>query len=377
MPARFILSTVGIGLFLNALKPEELPKWRFRINSVSNAAELEDEMAVKIASLRQRALELLQNGAIADRRRLSPELNGLYALCGNSLDTNQDMHYLIATDTTMGRAAAEIICEFLRKQGVANVNYHIPPRLNTASLSTFSEGIKNLLTWCENTIPSYHDSNYEVVFNLTAAFKSLQGYLNIVGMFYADRLVYIFEGSSELLSIPRLPVRVDAEQLEAVADKLAMLAAGDVFQRRQIADVPGTLLDVDEKGDSVISDWGMLIWNRMKNEILGKRLLDFPHMSYAPSFLADFKKADRHLRISMQETLAKASVLLKEADGNTSILKRHGGLQYDNYTGKHTKDNRPIGHFRINDGDRISCISDGGKLNLRHFGAHDTVNDKP
>ena len=170
---------------------------------------------------------------------------------------------------------------------------------------------------------------------------------------------------------------MNAEQLEAVADKLAMLAAGDMFQRRQIADVPGALLDVDEKGDSVISDWGMLIWNRMKNDLLSKRLLDFPHMSYAPSFLADFKKADRHLRISMQETLAKASVLLKEAAGNTSILKGRGWLQYDNYTGKRTSDKRPIGHFRINDGDRISCISDDGKLRLRHFGAHDAVNDKP
>ncbi|RLC22328.1 MAG: CRISPR-associated protein [Deltaproteobacteria bacterium] len=375
MTPRFVLSTVGIGVFFNVLKPEEKSEWLGRINRVSNEQQLTGEVLEKVNELTKRASDLLQHGETEQRRRLSPELNGVYALCGDDLETDRDMHYLIATDTALGRAAAEMIRKFLWDQG-GNVDYYIPPNLNTASFGAFSDGMKNLLTWCENTIPHYHESKYEVIFNLTASFKSLQGYLNVIGMFYADRLVYIFEGSSELLTIPRLPIQVDMELLQANADKLALLGAGAVLQRGEIPGMPEALLDTDESGNAMISEWGLLVWNRMKNEVLGKRLLSFPHFAYEPSFQEDFKNADHGLCIAMQETLAKAGVLLAESAGDTMILRKHSGLRYYNYTDQHTQDG-PIGHFRIDRGNRISCVAGGKKLRLRHFGAHDYVNDNP
>ncbi|MBK8043622.1 MAG: hypothetical protein IPK21_13770 [Haliscomenobacter sp.] len=71
------------------------------------------------------------------------------------------------------------------------------------------EAIKDLLKWCDETLPGYRTAGYEIIFNLTGGFKSLQGYLNTIGMFYADRIVYIFESGQEVIAIPKLPVKLE------------------------------------------------------------------------------------------------------------------------------------------------------------------------
>jgi hypothetical protein len=67
---------------------------------------------------------------------------------------------------------------------------------------------------------------------------------------------------------------------------------------------------------------------------------------------------------------------LEESEGNTAPLKQQGGIQYDNYAGKRLG-KQPIGHFRISRGIRVSCMAENGGLTLRHFGAHDYVNNNP
>jgi len=78
-----------------------------------------------------------------------------------------------------------------------------------------------------------------------------------------------------------------------------------------------------------------------------------------------------------QETLAEASAFLLMYEGNPNVLREHGGLPYNNYTNKPTRDGRPIGHFRITQGDRVSCTDEDDVLRFRHFGAHDYVNGNP
>ncbi len=378
MPRRFVLSTVGMSPFLNVIGSDE-GEWRGRLNRLSNAADLsqDPEAAEKVDELELRAQELLETGDVKKRRRNSAELNGIYGLYDNRLsDGGQDVHFLIATDTALGKRSAGLIERFMQKQGL-NVAVFAPRGLNTASIQGFTGGMKNLLMWCEETIPGFRDAGYEVVFNLTAAFKSLQGYLNIVGMFYADRMVYIFETSDRLLSIPQLPIQIDVEGLQRHADKLALLAANAVLPVHELGGVPEALLDADEQGSAMISDWGLLVWNRMKSRILGDRLIQFPYIKYETSFNKDFSNASPQERIALQETLATANAFLLEAKGDCAALKRHGSLQYDNYTGKKAVRGRPIGHFRISQGARVSCIAEGGVLKLRHFGAHDYVNDNP
>jgi len=371
---RVIVSPVGISLFFNSLNREE-DDLRRRLNQHSNDPELPDALSDEVETLSFRAQERLAEGSVSERRRLSAELNGLYGFYDNQMQPNQDIHILIATDTALGRKAAQIIQQFLQNGiGFANVQIIHPPGLHTASVADFSHGIKDLLNTFENLLPGYAENGYEIIFNLTGGFKSLQGYLTIIGMFYADQIVYIFERSDELLRIPRLPLKIDEETLARHADELALLAAGGVYPRAQLH-VSEALLDVDERGDAMISDWGQLVWNRIKKSLLSKELLKFPYLEYENTFRKDFRNADPNIRIALQETLAQVSVLLQESNGNIAALKKDSRIRYDEYSGQ-SSSSAPIGHFRIDVGNRVTCVFVNGRLHLRHFGSHDYTEQK-
>lgn len=373
---RFVLSTVGISALLNVLTADE-GAWRSKFNQATNAARLPDEVQLKVQEVAQRVADRLRAGSVAANRLLSAELNGIYGLYGEVFPSagSGDIHFLVATDTALGRQAAQIVCEFLRNKGLT-ADIYIPAALSTADPLTFSSGMKQLIRWCEDTIPGYRSAGYHVVFNLTAAFKSLQGYLNIMGMFYADEMVYIFETGSKLLSIPRLPLQIDVGALRESRVELAMMAQGHVYSVEHISGVPAGLLDIDEAGSAGLSDWGALVWNRVRVELLGADLLPFPRLQYTEQFRRDFKGADAQQRTEVQETLARVSGLLEDSAGDSASLKRDGGLQYEVYKNQFSQGGRPIGHFRVTQGRRISCTAEDGALRLRRYGEH-AINDNP
>lgn len=372
---RVIVSTVGISLFLNVLDQVE-STWRQRLNQATNDQQLSGELASFLEELAQRAMERLRESEVEARRRISAELNGLYGIYDGDLKAGKaDMHFLVATDTALGRQAAKVIGEFLRENRL-NVDVYIPEKLSTATPAAFSQGIKVLIRWCEDTLPGYRDKGYRVVFNLTAAFKSLQGYLNIMGMFYADEIVYIFETGSQLLCIPRLPLQVNIATLREHRVELAMMAQGHILSQEQVSSIPAGLLDIDEQGSACLSDWGLLVWNRVRQELLGDDLLPFPRLQYTDPFRRDFKQASPADRAELQKVLAKVSGLLEDDRGDTAPLKRDGGLHYDVYTGRTTRDGRPIGHFRVSQSRRVSCTVEDGTLRLRRYGEH-SINNNP
>ncbi len=368
---RLILSTVGISLLLNQAEPE----WRKRLNELANERALPDDVQSQIERLAAKAAAALRQHDVRANRRLSAELNGVYGIYAEQLARGRgDMHYLIATDTVLGMRTAQVLRDYMAEQGLIT-DVYAPERLNTGDKSQFSEGIKKLINWCETTLPGFRERGYRVIFNLTAGFKGLQGYLSIIGMFYADDIVYIFESSDSLLTIPRLPIQIDVQALRAHRVELAMMAQGHIFSRERVQDVPEGLLDVD--GDAAtLSDWGLLVWNRVRDELLNEELLPFPRLQYRDSFRSDFRKASAQQRARLQNVLAEVSSLLESSQGDMAALKRHGGLQYDLLVNRTSDTGRPIGHFRISQGERVTCTAEDGALRLRRFGEH-AVNDNP
>jgi putative CRISPR-associated protein (TIGR02619 family) len=326
---QLVLTTVGISLFLNSLTPEEREEGGVqRLNRHANEINLSADIERFLHELAARAEQTLTAAPVAQKRRLSAELNGLYALYADQLRrASSDIHVLIATDTALGRCAAQLLESFMRSQGIENVQVWTPDQLSSADNLHFSHGIKELLRLCEENIPGYREAGYRIIFNLTGAFKSLQSYLNIAGMFYADEIVYIFEGSTQLLRIPRLPIQIDLEILRRHRAPLALLDAGAILAQTEAAGLPEGLLDVDQHGDATLSEWGRLIWNRARRDLFQEQLLDVPNLVYEESFQYDFKKSAPNERVDLQMTLAKVSVLLKE--GGVTRLKQDGGIQYE------------------------------------------------
>jgi putative CRISPR-associated protein (TIGR02619 family) len=377
---KIVLSTVGTSLLTNQIdrqNPEE-SGWFKKLSDRSNLTNQDtpEDVLNIIEQLKIRAINKLEHGNTAIIRRASAELNGIYGIYNNDLElSKQDLHYLIATDTAQGRATAEIIQTFLLKKGFS-VNIYMPPGFSTASTATFSEGIDNLLVWLREDIYKSYKNTHKIYFNLVGGFKSMQGYMNTLGMFYADAIIYIFEGqNSELITIPRLPISiaVDRSTIEPYKVQLALMNAGAELKLSEVEEIPESLVYVADK-DTILSTWGKLVWGECKDEILAQELLQFPRLVYQQTFIEDYKKTkDKDKRVKLQETLAKTSHLLVKHHGDHSILRRDGGILYETYTGKHSD----IDHFRVTQNARVSCVLKDGKLSLRHYGEHDYVNDNP
>ncbi len=377
---RFVLSTVGTSILTNLIdrgNPTE-STWFGTLRDSANLKqdELTDETEIVINTLAERALEKLNENSAATNRRISAELNGIYGIYGDNFPTDsQDQHYLICTDTAQGQMTGDLIKDFLESQGFT-VGVITPSQLSTQNPESFTTGTKELIKWLENNVPR-RESGYHVIFNLVGGFKSLQGYMNTFGAFYADEVVYIFESpTADLIKIPRLPIQIDTAIIEDHLIEFALMDAGKLYLTEEIEEIPETLLEfVQENGMTFagLSAWGGLIWQRTKSDLLSGELLQFPRLRYRQSFTSNYSGLPSDQRGDLQETLAKIATALEDTGGDTTQLNaRVSGLgfkQLANFDNIYT--------FRITRGIRVSCsIADNG-LYLYKYGPRNTINKNP
>jgi len=382
--ARLVISTVGTSLLINRIDTDiDDNNWYKRLQQTANYSDDEvsqhhQDVKQVIEELKKRAETELYSNYTERIREASAELNGIYALYNETIEKGRsDTHLLVATDTAQGRIAAEIVESFLKSKGLTNTSIHVQPGLSTASSEIFVEGMAKLIPGMQETITACKkDPNYTICFNLVGGFKALQGYFNTIGMFYADEIIYVFEGSNTLITIPRLPVKVDVNKVEPYKVQLAMMDVGEIntsFEEAKKVPKDWVLVDGHEM---TLSTWGQLIWNQCKDDLLSQNQpLTFPKIDYQNSFLDDYKKIEGNVeeRVKLQLTLAKVSQLLQKSNGDSSILKQDRGLQYDKYTNIKGS----IDHFRVTKGLRVSCTSSQGRLLLRHYGKEPDVNKNP
>ncbi|MBE9079040.1 putative CRISPR-associated protein [Romeria aff. gracilis LEGE 07310] len=372
MTRTVLVSTVGTSLLTNQINRAEAAEkdWYGRLRDAANLAPDQTPEAVLaiIDTLKSRASQKLVQSSVAQIRAASAELNGVYGYYQEQLQQgSQDMNLLIATDTAQGQEAANLVKDFLEQQGI-NTQIIMPKGFSTENTEKFTEGIDQLISRFESELPGYKESGYQVCFNLVGSFKSLQGYLNTIGMFYADEIIYIFEGQgSEVIKIPRLPIAIDQSAIEPFAVQFALMEAGFDAERAELEGIQEALIYPIEN-DVTLSEWGKLIWKQAKKESLSGSLLGFPYLKYESSFIQDYKtQAKQAERVKLQETLARVSGLLIESNGSLAALRKDGGIQYKDYR------NADVGHFRVSLELRVSCLIENGLLSLRRYGTHDHV----
>ncbi len=179
---RYILSSVGASLLTK--NAGDLANQLLKTANLREADLSPEQRSVidnRIAKVRQ----LLLTAELKQLREYSAELNGLYGLCGEQLFLD-DLHFLLATDTYQGQATAGLLEEFLKRQGISSVQIIVPKRLSTRSQADFTSGIREVIRFCEDTFGTCREARVPVLFNLVGSFKSLQGYLNTIGMFYKN-----------------------------------------------------------------------------------------------------------------------------------------------------------------------------------------------
>ena len=271
-PPHLLVSTTGTSLLTNGASDET----RRLLSRTANLSE-KDLPAADRKALDQRIQEQRQRLSQAEQAeaiRLSAELNGLLAFYRGQFSpaAKRNRHVLLHTDTYQGEQVAKMIQEWLQNQeGQAETRTFAG--LSTRSVADFHLATSEIVSWAAGELPGYRGSGWRVVFNLTGGFKSVNGFLQAVGMFHADEVVYLFESSSELIRIPRLPINLDTKGVVmANLDTFRRLA---VFGQAPLADcsaLPETMLLInDDKAG--LSTWGELSWAEAKPEIYQSDLL--------------------------------------------------------------------------------------------------------
>ncbi len=370
--SRIVVSTIGTSLLTNQINKKAIEEnnWYEKLRDTAQLSldEIPRDVKEIIEVLKTRAAEkLTQAKNIAAIRSASAELNGIYGLYTEELTKGLlDIHWLVATDTAQGFTTANIVQEFLRANGLANVNIQTPSGLSMLSTEAFTSGINELRDWINREIEPLREQ-YRVCFNLVGSFKSLQGYMNTIGMFYADEIIYIFEGKdSDLITIPRLPIKIDTEQLEPHKVKLALMDTDFGISVEEVQGIPEALV-FDLGTRKILSTWGKLIWDGCKVQLLSEELVQLPRIQYNDSFRADYNRIrNPNERFNLQQELIKVSATLQASNGDTSVLL--SSFTYTRY-----QNSNQIDHFRINSSMRVSCKSLNGNLILRYYGTHNHV----
>jgi len=239
--------------------------------------------------------ETLLGGDLPCAKALSAELNGLVNYYGGNLSLAAgNLHVFVHSDTWQGRAVAETLREWATQRGLDAQTQEIQD-LNTRNIEEFRQGMANLVAWADETLRGYRESRWKVVFNLVGGFKSMFGFMQVLGMFYADEMFYIFEAEDQILKLPRIPIDIEEAAERTIEENLQLLRclSWKSLPAADCLSIPETMLSsVGEL--SALSAWGMILLNRFKEKNYGRQVWDSPSgkVRFGPGFAASVKGLD-------------------------------------------------------------------------------------
>jgi putative CRISPR-associated protein (TIGR02619 family) len=321
----FVLSPCGISALLHDLAQDE----RSLLNSFANAKSEKDlpkEKREEIRAIIAKKKELLLQTPAARVGGISAELKSLVKLYdGNmtSVDGQMpDQHVLLCTDTWLGEFAAQCVCAWLRGQGM-NAHVERLSDLQTAEIEAFQSALTDLVGWCNDNIPNYHQAGYRVIFNLTAGFKSIQGFLQTLAMFYADESIYIFESpTAPLLRIPRLPVKMQPDEtIKTNFRVFRRLAMSLDIGSNEIQGIEETLL-LRMENDVTLSTWGKLVWDQTREHLYEEKIWPSPSpkIKYGPNFEKSVSSLEPQRCVMVNEKIDLLSAYLEGKRANLPSL---------------------------------------------------------
>lgn len=278
-----IFSTVGTSSLTKRNAEAE------RINDLSNLIENElsngdREFLNNQLLIKENEIDNIFNN-LQQLKEFSAELNGILTFYNinnlNNIDNQiltMDYHILIATDTYVGKLTSNLIKEILNRLGFNNVYIEPIDKLNTKNTENFTEGVKNLRNVIyQNYILEAGYNNYKKILNLTGGFKSVNAFLNILGMFYADEIIYVFETKTDLIKIPKLPIKIDYERLKELYEEFLLINTADGMEKSGID--PIFLYIIDNR--YILNEWGEFIWQEIKDSVINeKKLPRFNNIQY-------------------------------------------------------------------------------------------------
>jgi hypothetical protein len=81
-------------------------------------------------------------------------------------------------------------------------------------MEEFERGLTDGVKELSEILEGFRRGGYQIIFNLTGGYKSVNSFLQTMATLWAQKSIYIFEGSQEVLEIPQLPLKLDQQVFE-------------------------------------------------------------------------------------------------------------------------------------------------------------------
>jgi putative CRISPR-associated protein (TIGR02619 family) len=319
----FILTSCGLSLLTNYLKqfniyPKEIYKY-----SNNSEKEINKDLREKVDKSLEKLKNDIINNDLSDEKakELSAELNALLNFYKDKINT-KDIHLLLFTDTYFGKKTAEIIKIFLENKGF-NVIDFLAKDLKTSSLEEFQFALSEIVKRLSEELNGYKQNGYEIIFNLTGGFKSVNSFLQTMASLYADKSIYIFETSNELLEIPRLPITIDKKFFEENFEILRKLEKNLPIEEKILEKLPKSII-LKIGNEYTLSPWGEIVYQKYKNEIFSKKLIKpiISEINYSKEFIKDFEKLNPSEKYQLNKSIEKLEKYILKNE-NLKSLRYH------------------------------------------------------
>ena len=206
------------------------------------------------------------------------------AVIRDKLDDNMIV-YLLASDTIASRLAAEILRDRINppdsvlgnqitakfNADPATVGIDVIRNLQVEDAVSFSrEGMPKLFQRINYIKDWEAGGNQNLAINITGGYGATLPYLTIFAQLKDVPLYYNFEGESELITIPRVPLTIDSDLIESRADVLVQIAdhmddptRWSVFksQNEQVVKELSAFIWEDDDLGAELSPMGNIFWN--------------------------------------------------------------------------------------------------------------------
>jgi putative CRISPR-associated protein (TIGR02619 family) len=354
---KFVLTSTGLSILTNYLKnfkifPNEVYKY-------ANQKDIEVEFLEKIDPHIEKLKHKIVDYSSDDLKKISAELNALLTFYKNKFD-KEDIHYILHTDTYLGKATAEIIKAFLKSKGL-NASLFNARDLNTSNVEDFQFALSEVVKDLSPILSNYQESGYEIIFNLTGGFKGVNSFLQTMASLYADRSIYIFESGDELLEIPRMPIKIDEEFFKDNFDILRKIEK-DINVN---VSLPSSIV-IKIAQEYTLSPWGEIVWQKYKIDYFKNNLLKpiTNKIKYSKELEKDFEKLSSNEKYQFNKSIEKLEDFILHGD-NLKSLRYH--TLSGNISQKYNAEFYP---FDGNDSRRAYCNEDNGVITVEKIDRH-------
>lgn len=210
------------------------------------------------------------------------------ALAAGSGDRPLRRQFHFVVDAGEGaEAVARGVTRWIEARGGEVQVVRLPMALRPTAL--FRRSLRELVYWCEASLPPMRRAGTAVHFNLFgSAASGVAAFLMQLAPHYADEL-WVDGPSGEAMRLPQFAPPSDPAALSnGRLDALRRLAIGlPVSARAAAALEPSLKITLAPEAPAELSEWGALLWCRCRRHAYDRRLLEPPdsRVTFAPKLL--------------------------------------------------------------------------------------------